>query len=62
MEERDIVKKRMGTENWKNNPNPRNDYAEKRRAAEEMLRNVTEALVTIEPLDFSVFGQSDPFK
>lgn len=50
-ESRNEVKERVGAERWKNNPNPKNDYAEQRREYEDRLRAVRLALEALQALD-----------
>jgi hypothetical protein len=52
-QDRDSVKNVIGEERWKNNPEPKNNYAEKRRALEEETRDVTDAMLVIKPLKFA---------
>jgi hypothetical protein len=44
LRERDEVRERMGREYWKNNPNPRCDYAERRRQRENWLAQISQSI------------------
>ena len=44
---RDEVKDRYGEKRWKKNPNPKNDYAERRRMDEEALEKRREQLTKL---------------
>jgi hypothetical protein len=52
LKERDQVKEKIGNERWTNNPEPKLDYAERRRQWEEDLANINEAIRILEGLDF----------
>jgi hypothetical protein len=49
-EERDAVKSRLG-DRWTNNPNPKFDYAAKRQADENELRELERALIALDELN-----------
>jgi hypothetical protein len=50
--ERDEVKERIGNDRWTNNPDPKLDFAARRRKWEEDLANINEAIRILEGLDF----------
>jgi len=50
-ESRDEVRHRMGEQRWKNNPNPKRDYAKLRVEFEQELRAVRKAMEFLEQLD-----------
>ena len=52
-QERDEVKGRMGEPKWKGNRNPSNEYSNKRKADEKEVRELREALFTVENLRIS---------
>lgn len=51
LRDRDEAKQRYGPERWKSNSNPKNDYAELRRASEELLSMFEELLREAELLE-----------
>lgn len=50
LEERNVVREKIGEEKWKNNLAPKMTYAERRKLTEQELRDVSMAITTIEPL------------
>jgi hypothetical protein len=52
LRERDEVKSQVGERRWKENPDPKFDYAEKRKEWEEELAEVTKTIQTLEELKF----------
>jgi hypothetical protein len=52
LQSRDIAKEKMGVDRWKNNPNPKFDFAAARREWEEELRRINEGIELLERLNF----------
>ena len=50
-ESRDEAKQRMGSDRWKNNPRPKHDFSSMRTDLEAELRDVQEAILSLEELD-----------
>jgi len=48
---RDEVKNRIGLERWRNNPNPKNEHADRRREDEEELGACVSAMETVDGFD-----------
>jgi len=50
-ESRDVIKERMGTNRWRNNPNPKHDHAKLRADLEAELKSLQKAMFSLEELD-----------
>lgn len=56
LKERNEVKAKIGEKQWKDNPDPKQSYAERRAQWEKDFKDLSEAVEAIEPLGFVIVG------